>query len=257
MTETIEDWLQTDAASARFFLGFFLFLILGFASAVFAKKRERPAKVQAAAVPSQPRRGLHHVAGDWLRACTRWVARQNITPNQITLIGLVLVAVNCVAYVWHRDPMLFGASLIAAYLFDMLDGVVARTQGSASKFGGYLDAVVDRYQEVVTFLVVGLVTELWLPSFLVITGSMMVSYNKARAAIEVPVDNKGWPDLMGKGARQFFLCASLILTPSLPWLLPFTLWSMVFLTYFTALQRIFRAYFLIREEEAKGPLAQG
>lgn len=189
----------------------------------------------------------------------RWVASLNITPNQITMVGLVLVVFNCATYAWHQNGFFFGTSLIVAYLFDTLDGVVARAQGTSTKFGGYLDAIVDRYQEVATYLVIGWVTDMWLPVFLVITGSMLTSYNKARAAIEIPVDNKGWPDLLGKPTRLFFLCVALIGDNTLPWLLPFTLWSLGAMTHFTALQRIFRTYLLIAADtgEATGVRTSG
>ncbi|MFU0507326.1 CDP-alcohol phosphatidyltransferase family protein [Pseudaminobacter sp. NGMCC 1.201702] len=181
-----------------------------------------------------------------------WIASQNITPNQITLVGLVLVAFNCALFVYHRNTFFFGTSLIVAYLFDTLDGVVARAQGKSTKFGGYLDAVVDRYQEVITYLVLGWVLDQWLVVFLVITGSMLTSYNKARAAIEIAVDNKGWPDLLGKPARLFFLCVALIGDSNLPWLLTGTLWGLAIMTHFTALQRIARADLLIKQAETAG-----
>lgn len=88
-------------------------------------------------------------------------------------------------------------------------------------------------------------------SFLVISGSMLTSYNKARTAIEIPVDNKAWPDFLSKPTLLFFLCVALIGDTSLPWLLPFTLWSLAVLTHFTALQRMFRAYFLIQDSVSR------
>ena len=51
---------------------------------------------------------------------------------------------------------------------------------------------------------------------LVITGSLVTSYNKARAAIEIPVDNKARPDLLERPARLFLLCGSLIMDAAVP-----------------------------------------
>lgn len=175
--------------------------------------------------------------------------RTGVTPNQITLTGLLLVLLNCGLYVWHKDPVLLGMGLVLSYVFDALDGVVARAQGTTSLFGGYLDAVVDRMQETATLCVIGIVTGLWLPAFLVITGSMMTSYNKARAAMEIPISNKGWPDFFNKATRQFFLCFALIATDALPWMLAAGLWILAAATYFTALQRIARTWFLISAHE--------
>lgn len=178
------------------------------------------------------------------------LVRSGITPNQITLAGLFLVLLNCGLYLYYQDPFLFGMGLILSYVFDALDGLVARAQGTTSRFGGYLDAIVDRMQEAATLCVVGLVSGLWLPAFLVITGSMMTSYNKARAAIEIPVENKGWPDFFNKASRQFFLCFALIATDALPWMLAAGLWILAAATYFTAFQRIARTWFLIFAYEA-------
>jgi len=177
------------------------------------------------------------------------LVRSGVTPNQVTLIGLLLVLLNCGLYLLHQDPFLFGTGLILSYVFDALDGLVARAQGTTSRFGGYLDAIVDRMQETATLLVVGVVSGLWLPAFLVITGSMMTSYNKARAAIEIPVANKGWPDFFNKASRQFFLCFALIATHALPWMLEVGLWILAAATYFTAFQRIARTWFLISAYE--------
>lgn len=248
MFEAFQELIMADAATTRFILAYMACLLaLYAASAVYAlavPPRTAPESARKSDGGSRIQRAAKAVAVGF----AHWVASLNITPNQITFIGLALVVFNCALYAWHRDPFLFGTSLIVAYLFDTLDGVVARTQGTSSKFGGYLDAVVDRYQEVATYLVIGWVTQMWLPVFLVITGSMLTSYNKARAAIEIPVDNKGWPDLLGKPARLFFLCVALIGDANLPWLLPFTLWSLAAMTHFTALQRTFRSYLLIEAD---------
>lgn len=178
------------------------------------------------------------------------LVRSGVTPNQVTLIGLFLVLLNCGLYLVYKDPFLFGMGLILSYVFDALDGLVARAQGTTSRFGGYLDAIVDRIQEAATLCVVGVVSGLWLPAFLVITGSMMTSYNKARAAIEIPVANKGWPDFFNKASRQFFLCFALIASHAVPWMLHAGLWILAAATYFTAFQRIARTWFLICAYEA-------
>lgn len=185
------------------------------------------------------------------------LAASGITPDQITLIGLVLVLLNCAAYLVHRDPVALGVGLVFAYVFDTLDGLVARAQGSTSKFGGYLDAMVDRVQETVTLGVIGWVTGLWLPVFAVITGSMLTSYAKARAAIEIAIDNKGWPDFFDKTARQFFLCFLLIATDTLPWSLTVGLWVLAGAVWLTTVQRMIRAWMLIAEAGDSGADADG
>src|SRR5687768_13876647 len=119
----------------------------------------------------------------------RPLARTGVTPNQVTLIGLALVLCNCAAFYAHGDTLVFGLGLIFSFAFDSLDGAVARLQGTSSKYGGYLDAVIDRYQEIAVYLVIAVTTGWWAVAFLAMTGSLMVSYNKARTALEIPISN--------------------------------------------------------------------
>jgi len=84
--------------------------------------------------------------------------------------------------------------------------------------------------------------------FFVVTGSLLTSYNKARTAIEILVDNKGWPDLLERPQRIWILCTALILDSVIPVpaafggrLLIVALVALAVLTHFTAAQRFFRA----------------
>lgn len=230
---------------AGFFIVFFvvlyaLSLVVGKRKPIAPGKRDEP-KNRSAFIALSIETGKSFVG---------FIASLSITPNQITAIGLVLVFFNCGLFVVYENTFWLGSGLIAALLFDTLDGAVARAQGTSSKFGGYLDAVIDRYQEVVIYLVIGFVLDQWLPAFLIITGSMLISYNKARVALEVETSNKGWPDLLEKPVRLFILCVGLIGDGTLPWMLSFSLWMLVIMTHFTAIQRFVRAYFILVEDEA-------
>lgn len=159
MFEAFQHLLMADETTTRFAIVYIGgLLLLYFVNVVYALAVGKRAPRTA----SPSGRGPSRMQSRGKSAAFRFanaVASLNISPNQITLIGLFLVGFNCLLFVYHRSPFLFGTSLIAAYLFDTLDGVVARAQGSSSKFGGYLDAVVDRYQEIMTYFVIGFVTE--------------------------------------------------------------------------------------------------
>src|SRR3989338_6851038 len=45
------------------------------------------------------------------------------------------------------------------------------------------------------------VTGYWILSMIVLAGALIVSYAKARAAMEVAISNLEWPDLMERGER--------------------------------------------------------
>jgi phosphatidylglycerophosphate synthase len=176
------------------------------------------------------------------------IAESGITSNEITVIGLALVVANCAAYIWYRNAFWFGTGLAASFAFDSLDGAVARYQGTQSAYGGYLDAVIDRYEEITTYFVIAWVNGWWAICFVAVTGSLLTSYNKARTAIEIPIDNKAWPDILERPVRMWILCAGLILDTVIPvpsqiggrliWLVLAALGP---LTHFTAAQRFLRA----------------
>ena len=193
--------------------------------------------------------GRHKIVIDrfWDRLA-HGLARLKISPNQVTWAGLVLVLVNCGLFSLHRDTLWFGLGLAIAFAFDALDGAVARITKSTSNYGGYLDAVVDRYQEVVVYFTIAWVTGYWMVCFLAITGSLLISYNKARTAIEIPIDNNRWPDLLERLERLVYICLALVIDPLInSWIdLPerflfYAIAILAVLTHLTAAQRFFRA----------------
>jgi phosphatidylglycerophosphate synthase len=182
----------------------------------------------------------------------RPLAAAGLSPNQVTWTGFVLVLVNCAFYASHQQNLWFGLGLAFAFAFDALDGAVARLTGKCSKYGAYLDAVIDRYQEIAAYLVIAWVTDWWLESFLALSGSLMVSYNKARTALEIPIGNNEWPDLMERFERIVLLCAALILDAFVPLpdyfggsLLYLGIVVIAILSHFTAVQRFLRARAMI------------
>jgi archaetidylinositol phosphate synthase len=183
------------------------------------------------------------------------IASSGITPNEMTIIGLLLVIVNCAAYVWHRNSFWLGFGLAMSFGFDALDGTIARFQGTQSAYGSYLDAVSDRCEEIATYFVLAWVNGWWIASFIAVTGSMLISYNKARTAMEIKVENKAWPDLLERHVRGWMICGGLICDVLVPvpailggHLIYVVLVALGPLTYIAAIQRFFRArQFLLSE----------
>ena len=166
----------------------------------------------------------------------RVLVRAGFSPNAVTLAGLILVVAAALAYVVHRDDRVFGVSLAVAFAFDGLDGAVARLTGRASPFGGYFDAVVDRYQELIAIAAIACVHDLWPAAFFAVTGGFLTSYNKARVALEMPVNNLDWPDLIERLERLLIVIAILVFG-----LVGAGLWILGALAHATALQRFLRA----------------
>ncbi|MBI3324597.1 MAG: CDP-alcohol phosphatidyltransferase family protein [Candidatus Omnitrophica bacterium] len=139
-----------------------------------------------------------------------------------------------------------------ATLLDAVDGAVARAGGRSTKFGSYLDAVCDRYAEAMVVVAVAEVTGYWVLSTLMVIGALLVSYAKARAAMEVSVSNLEWPDLMERTERDVLYIAGLAASQLVPWkpagrdLFWWTLLILVVLIHATVVQRMLRAKRLIR-----------
>ena len=116
----------------------------------------------------------------------RVIARLGLTPNMLTVIGLLLSAL--VAVVLARGSLaLGGVLLLLAASFDALDGTLARLTGRQSRFGAFFDSPLDRYSEAIFYgglLFHFLQQEAQAEALLVyaaIIGSLMVSYARARA----------------------------------------------------------------------------
>jgi phosphatidylglycerophosphate synthase len=178
---------------------------------------------------------------------------RHFTANQITLLGLLAVVAVSAAFLSHGSTLWFGVGLIIAFSADSLDGAVARLRGEASRFGGYLDAIIDRYQEMAVLAALAFKTGHWPAAFFVLAGSFLTSYAKARTAVEVPISNSDWPDLFERQERIMFICALLILDGVLTqWLnldfdlILWGLWIMAALCHATAIQRFFRARTILK-----------
>ena len=172
-----------------------------------------------------------------------------MTANQVTLMGLGLIALVSLAYVWHRAPFWYAVTLAIAFSADSLDGAVARIRKESSAFGGYLDAVVDRYQEMIALAALAYVSDAWVAGYFAISGAFLTSYMKARAAMETKVDNVAWPDLFERQERIVFICLALVcqsLFGAHVDVIPWALWLLALLTHVTAVQRFLRAKKLLQ-----------
>jgi CDP-diacylglycerol--glycerol-3-phosphate 3-phosphatidyltransferase len=121
----------------------------------------------------------------------RWLALARISPNVLTFLGLVINI--CAAYLFAMGHFRWAAAVvIGAGLFDMVDGRVARATDRVTRFGGFFDSVLDRYSDLA--LLVGLLVYYAsinrfgyiVLTAVVMTGSVMVSYVRARAENTVP-----------------------------------------------------------------------
>jgi CDP-diacylglycerol---glycerol-3-phosphate 3-phosphatidyltransferase len=121
-----------------------------------------------------------------LRAIIRVCVALRIHPNVLTLIGVCINLAAAWALALGRF-VLAGIIMVAANLFDFIDGKVAHESGTASEFGGFWDSVMDRFSDLALFLgLVYLYGSLQRPDYVLITALAMIftvltSYTRARA----------------------------------------------------------------------------
>ncbi|GIH98508.1 CDP-alcohol phosphatidyltransferase family protein [Planobispora takensis] len=87
------------------------------------------------------------------RFIARWAARRGLTPNQVTLISIALGVASAACFATGERPgMVAGGILIYfAFVFDCVDGQVARYARKFGVLGAWLDATFDRFKEYVVF----------------------------------------------------------------------------------------------------------
>ncbi|MBI2322919.1 MAG: CDP-alcohol phosphatidyltransferase family protein [Chloroflexi bacterium] len=175
-----------------------------------------------------------------LRPVALGLARAGLTPNTLTVLGLVLnVAAGLVLAT--GQPLWGAAAVLVASFFDMLDGLVARVAGRATPFGAFLDSTLDRYAEaalcggiLVWHVRDGQVVEALL-SYAAVIGSLLVSYARARAEGLGLHGEVGW---LPRPERVALLAAGLLLGALWPLLWTAALALLALLTNLTAVQRI-------------------
>ena len=117
------------------------------------------------------------------------VGRVPLTPNQVTVVGLMLtfVAASLAAFGHLRWA---GVVLIFAGTCDILDGALARSTHASYPYGAFLDSTLDRYSEgaiyvglAAYFISTGGPLQRWLvlATLAALAGSFLVSYVRARA----------------------------------------------------------------------------
>jgi phosphatidylglycerophosphate synthase len=165
----------------------------------------------------------------WRERLTRWFTplarRLPFSPNEITLAALLFNLAAAVALLaGRRYPAAFlGAVVLVAVggLLDALDGIVARVQNKATRFGDLLDHVADRISDTAlaaAWLATNGVNELLL--VLVVVAVMLNGYIGTQ--IEATFGERNY-DAMGRG--EFVL--ALVVLPIVSYVLFSNGWTNV------------------------------
>jgi archaetidylinositol phosphate synthase len=115
-----------------------------------------------------------------------FLAAIRLRPDTLTVMG-VIASVAAGAAFATQNVRLGGVVLVVAGFFDLIDGVVARSQGRSSSAGGFLDSSMDRLGDLLVFcgIAVGMARQADVGGVLLVswglTGAVMTSYVRARA----------------------------------------------------------------------------
>lgn len=178
-----------------------------------------------------------------------FLVRLRVTPDTLTLIGVAFSGLAGLLFA-TGSPFAAAWPLGMAGIFDLVDGVVARAQGTCSRAGAFLDSVMDRVSDIVvlggiaywmavTGDRVALAVALW-----ALGASVLTSYARARAERHLADFRAGW---MERGERMIVL----ILGALTGWMVA-ALWIVALGATLTSLQRIRRARQLLAELDRTG-----
>src|SRR5690242_11688888 len=169
---------------------------------------------------------------DWI---VRALALSRIHPNVLTFLGLMI---NSWAAFLLAAGRFRAAALvvIGAGIFDMVDGRVARETNRVTRFGGFFDSVLDRYSDLA--LLMGLLVYYAtinrffyiVLTAIVMTGSVMVSYTRARAENTIPKCKVGF---LERPERVVLLIIGLLFDRMAP-----VLWVLAVLSNLTVIHRM-------------------
>ena len=199
-------------------------------------------------------------------AVARRLLAIGVGPTALTVLGLIFTAAAGVFLAigagaqprtlsWHGDSvwrLWAGLAIVFCGASDMLDGAVARLGSKATRFGAFLDSIIDRYCDIFLFLGIGIyyarhgnLTYQVLAS-VGMANALLISYTKARAEDFIPSCRVGFWE---RGER-----VAALLIASCFGGIPAVLWQLAIFPFFTALRRIQFTFRAIRNTAAGGEL---
>jgi len=182
-----------------------------------------------------------------------------VSPDTVTMVGTAGVVAGALVF-FPRGQLLIGVLVIAVFVFsDLVDGYMARTLGTSSKWGAFLDSTLDRLGDAAIFA--GLAVYFfgrgddqllaYVALWALVMGSV-TSYARAKA------ESLGMQAKGGIAERADRLVAVLVMTGlseifDLPVLLTIVLWALAVASTVTVVQRMV----LVRRQALSDPTVSG
>ncbi|MBA2772902.1 MAG: CDP-alcohol phosphatidyltransferase family protein [Nocardioidaceae bacterium] len=182
-----------------------------------------------------------------------------VSPDTVTMVGTAGVVAGALVF-FPRGQLLIGVLVITAFVFsDLVDGYMARTLGTSSRWGAFLDSTLDRLGDAAIFA--GLAVYFfgrgdddllaYVALWALVMGSV-TSYARAKA------ESLGMQAKGGIAERADRLVAVLAMTGlsdifDLPVLLTIVLWAVAVASTVTVVQRMV----LVRRQALSDPTVPG
>jgi CDP-diacylglycerol--glycerol-3-phosphate 3-phosphatidyltransferase len=145
----------------------------------------------------------------------RALVAMRVSPDVFNFLGMILGLFAGVAFV-RGSLAVAGWMIILGGLCDIFDGRIARARRLSSRYGEFLDSMLDRFAETFAFmgLAVYFAPSMWavLATALALGASLMVSYARAKGAV-VGVDCRG--GVMQRAERLVLLALAALLDGAL------------------------------------------
>ena len=181
----------------------------------------------------------------------RLLARTWLTPNHATLGAAAIAGFSFASFVL-RWNIVGGILAQVSSIADGVDGELARLKKMASPFGGFLDAVLDRYSDALIILGMTIWASgheayrgIWIVGFLAMVGTLCISYTRAKApdAQHNPFD-RGIASAASRDVRLFLVMLGGILGQVYIFLM-----ILAMLTNLTVLNRLIFTYLNLRSSK--------
>ena len=195
------------------------------------------------------------VSNKFLLKIGKFLGRLGIEPNWVT-ISAPLLALVAAHYILTANMPMALLFIFLSIFADNVDGAIAKACNKKTLWGGYFDAMMDKYVEVILFCAFALAGHL-VPAVLAMGGSLLVSYAKARLAITIPIDNHDWPGIGERADRMLLLILGMAVSCIYPFIYSYstvsiTLYGIAVMTNIGAIQRILYGKGLIKKHEKRG-----
>lgn len=176
------------------------------------------------------------------------LAKTGVKPWSISLTGLIIIILASIWLVYGPAPNPLAISIllfIVGNLMDALDGPLARATNQVTRWGSYIDSMIDRLGEAIYILALGYTGIVrWDLAYIYIATSILISYSRSKGE-SVGVDMAG-VGLMERAERIIGISAILVLYMliGLDTLLPLTI--IITLNIITIFQRSIHIYSSLR-----------